>query len=298
MIEALMRIARYLQWQEFVVAFFVMAFASSIPNLFVGLFSALHQIPELSFGEIIGGNLIDMTVALALATLIAKELPAKSRMIQTSAFLTVVVAILPLFLIWDGILDRGDGVILIMAFIFYLFWLFGKKERFSKSYTVENDIHPLKGFKYFLQDLGKIFLGVTILIFAAEGVVMAASYLAENSNLSLPIIGILIVSLGNTLPEIYFAISSARKGETWMILGDLMGSVIITATLVLGIISLVSPIEIANFSPFVIGRAFLVVAALFFFLFIHSGKKVTRKEAVILLLLYLLFIVCELFAKN
>ncbi|MFH1657393.1 MAG: sodium:calcium antiporter [bacterium] len=296
MIEALMRIARYLQWQEFVVAFFIMAFAASVPNLFVGISSALHQIPELSFGDIIGGNLIDLTVVLGLATLIAKELPAKSKIIQTSALFTIVVAILPLVLIWDGTLGRGDGLILISSFIFYIGWLFGKKERFSKTYE-EEEVPPVIGFKHFLKDLGKITLGITILIFAAEGIVRTASYFAESLNLSLPLIGILIVSMGNALPEAYFAIVSARKGKTWLILGDLMGSVIIPATLVLGIVSLITPIVIVDFSPFVIGRFFMIAAALLFLLFISSGKKVTRKEAVVLLGLYIFFIICELSAR-
>ncbi len=297
MIEALMRIARYLQWQEFVVAFFIMAFAASVPNLFVGISSALHQVSELSFGDIIGGNLIDLTVILGLATLIAKELPAKSKMIQTSALFTIAVAILPLVLIWDGILGRGDGLILIFSFIFYVGWLFGKKERFSKTYEEEEEVPPVMGFKHFLKDLGKITLGIMILIFAAEGVVRTANYFAEIFSLSLPLIGILIVSIGNALPEAYFAIASARKGKTWLILGDLMGSVIIPATLVLGIVSLITPIVIVDFSPFVIGRFFMIAVALLFLLFISSGKRVTRKEAVILLSLYVFFIFCELFAR-
>ena len=79
LVSSLARIAKFLGWKEFVVAFFIMAVASSFPNLFIGFFSALHGIPELSFGDIVGGNLIDLTVGVALAALVAKNgLPSKS----------------------------------------------------------------------------------------------------------------------------------------------------------------------------------------------------------------------------
>ena len=293
-VESLIRIARYLGWREFVVAFFIMAFVGTAPNLFIGISSALHKIPELSFGDIVGGNLFDLTIILGLATLIAKELPAKSKMIQTSALFTLAVAVMPLILIWDGTLGRGDGFLLILAFAFYIFWIFGKKERFSKIYEQEDGISLVKEFRGFLLDLGKIALGIIILLLASEGIVRFATSFATDLNLPIALIGILIVSVGNALPEAYFAIASARRGKTWMILGDLMGSVIMSATLVLGIVALICPIRITDFSPFLVGRFFLILAVLFFYLFIRTGKKVTRKEAVVLLLIYFLFLVCEL----
>lgn len=293
-VESLIRIARYLGWREFVVAFFIMAFVGTAPNLFIGISSAIHKIPELSFGDIVGGNLFDLTIILGLATLIAKELPAKSRMIQTSALFTLAVAVMPLILIWDGTLDRGDGFLLILAFVFYIIWIFGKRERFKKTYEQEEGVSLVREFKGFLLDLGKIALGIAILLFASEGIVRFATLFAADLNLPIALIGILIISVGNALPEAYFAIASARRGRTWMILGDLMGSVIMSATLVLGIVALICPIRITDFSPFLIGRFFLVIAVIFFYLFIRTGKRITRKEAVVLLLIYFLFLAGEL----
>ncbi|PIW90270.1 MAG: hypothetical protein COZ92_01170, partial [Candidatus Nealsonbacteria bacterium CG_4_8_14_3_um_filter_40_11] len=85
-VKGLMRMARFLGWKEFVVAFFVMAFAASLPNLFVGISSALQKIPQLSFGDIAGNNLVALTVAVALAAFFSKGgLPAESRTIQTTS---------------------------------------------------------------------------------------------------------------------------------------------------------------------------------------------------------------------
>jgi len=295
-VGGLMRMARFLGWREFVIAFFVMAFAGTIPNLFVGISSAFHKIPQLSFGDVVGGNVVDLTLAVALAALIAKGLPAESRTVQTTSVFTIVVAILPLLLILDGTLGRGDGMILILAFAFYMSWLFSKKERFTMIYEA-NKIPIVKEFKIFIKDLGKAILGVMLLLLAAEGIVRSASFFAESLNLSLAFIGILIVGLGNALPETYFAIASARRGEAWMILGDLMGAVIFPATLVLGVVALICPIKIPDFSPVVIARFFLIISAMFFLLFIRTGRKITKKEALFLLGIYIAFLLVEIFTK-
>jgi cation:H+ antiporter len=121
LVKGLMKIARFLGLREFVVAFFVMAIAGSLPNLFVGINSALHGIPQLSFGDIVGGNMVDLTLAVALAILIGgRSLPARSKLVQTSTVFTVIIALLPLVLIFDGALSGGDGLILISAFFVWI----------------------------------------------------------------------------------------------------------------------------------------------------------------------------------
>lgn len=292
-----MRTARFLGWKEFVVAFFVMAFAASLPNFFVGITSALKGIPELSFGDIAGNNLVALTLAVGLAALFAKKgIPAESRAIQTTSVFTLAAAILPLILIWDGELSRPDGGILILFFLFYLFWLFSKKERFSKIYN-EGESLITKDFKNFVRDIIKVFFGIVFLIIAAQGIVASAQFFAQAFNFPLVMVGVLITGLGSALPEIYFAVISARKDEGWMILGNLMGAVIVPATLVLGIITLICPIKIVDFSPFVIARIFLIISTLFFFFFIKTGRHLTKKEAFILMGIYIIFILVEILTK-
>jgi cation:H+ antiporter len=193
----------------------------------------------------------------------------------------------------DGKLSRPDGIFLIAIFIVYVVWLFSKKERFSKVYNHRQI--PLKyEIKIFLKNLLKLCGGIVLLILAANGMVDSASFFAEGLGLSVGMIGILIVGLGNTLPEIYFGIVSARKGDTGMILGDLMGSVIVPATVVLGIVALIEPIIIESFSPFATARFFVLVSAVFFLLFVKTDRKISKKEAIFLALLYLSFLVSEI----
>ena len=300
LIDGLKRIGRFLRWREFIIAFFVMAFAGSLPNLFVGISSALHKVPQLSFGDIVGGNLIDLTLAVALAVLIGKNaIPTKGKILERSALFTTFVAILPLLLIWDGVLGRGDGLILLSVFLFYIFWLVLNKERFREfSENGEKQMPSiLKEFKVFMKDLGLIVLSFILLLLAAEGIVQSAKFFAVALNISLPIIGILIVGLGNTLPEIRFAVASAKAGKTEMILGNLMGAVIIPATLVLGTVALIHPIIIPNFTPFAIARIFLIISAVAFYIFTRRHRKITKEEAIILLLFYISFVVIEILIK-
>ncbi len=290
------RVAAFLNWKEFVVAFFLVAMAASIPNLSLGISAALRGIPELSFGDIVGGNLVDLTVAVALAALVAKGLPSDGCTVQSTSVFASIVAVLPILLIFDGKLGRADGMILIFCFFLYVFWLFSKEERFKK--VCDGNSTPIvRKFAVFIKDLGRIALGLALLALSAEGIVRSSTYFAGFLNVPLSLVGILIVGLGTSLPETNFAIMSARKGKTGMILGNLMGSVITAATLVLGTVALICPIEIPDFSHFAAGRAFLIAAALFFFFFVKSDKKVTKKEAVFLMILYISFVLVELMMK-
>jgi len=311
LVKYLMSMAKYMGWREFVVAFFVMAFAGSLPNLFVGINSALHGISELSFGEIVGGNVIDMTLAIALAILIGgRALPVRSKMVQTSTIFTAVIAVLPLILIIDSDLGRGDGLILLLAFAIYIFWLFSKEERFRRVYSFKekkptllnflaykNRAKGVREFVKFIKTFFKTIFALMLLLLASFGIVQSVKVFSDTLSVSIPVIGILMVGLVNTLPETYFAIVSARKGRTWLILGNLMGSVIVCSTLVLGIVVLIHPIDNIDFSPFAIARIFLIISAVFFFIVVRTDKKITKKEGVILLLIYIFFLLSEIFFK-
>ena len=294
-IECLAKIARFLGWKEFVVAFFLMAFSCSIPNFFVGIISALNKVPELSFADIIGGNVVELALLGGLAALISRMgLSTQSRTVQGSTIFGIGTALLPLILISDGNLSRVDGILLILTFIFYIFWLFNKKERFEKIYDGIKE--PVR-LKFFLKNLAIFIVSFFLLILAAKGVVKSSLFFANYLKVSLSLIGILIVSLGNSLPDLSFILRAAKKSQDWLILGDIMGGTVITATLVLGIVALIHPIKILDFSPFLIGFFFLIISALFFLFFVRTDRKVTKKEGIFLLSLYVIFFIVEILIK-
>ena len=298
LVSTLVGIAKQLHWREFIIAFFVMAFAASLPNLFVDINAALSGMPEVAFGDIVGGNLVDLTLVLAIAVLFgSKALPAESEMVQKSAIFTSIIAVLPILLVWDSKLDRIDGIILLLTFGLYTWWLFSKEDRFKKTYRGRPQ-NPSKNIFALIVNFVKIIIFLGLLLGCSYFIVNSARLFSTQLGLSLSLVGILIIGLGNCFPEIYFSIISARKGENWLILGDLMGAVIVCATLVLGIIALLFPFEIVDLSPFLITRIFTIIAALIFLLFIRTGRKITKYEGLFFLLIYILFILVQVFLPH
>jgi len=297
LVKILIEIAEYLHLREFIVGFFVMAIAASLPNFFVDINAALHNISGLALGDTIGGNIVDLTLVLALAVFFSEgALDTGSKMVQGSTAFTSALAVLPLLFVLNGSVTRIDGVILIFAFLVYAYWLFSKEERFKKIYS-EKKIKNIKGSLTFLKIILQAALLLALLVLASYGVIYSAQYFAQSLAAPISIIGLLIVGLGNCFPETYFSILSAKKEENWMILGDVMGSIVICATLDLGLVALISPIQIAAASNFSTAAIFTVLAAAIFWMVIKTGRTITKKEGILLLSVYVLFLLSEIFVK-
>jgi len=292
-VQSLLRVAQFLGWKEFVAAFLLAAFSNSIPNFFVGIVSALNKVPELSFGDVIGGNVIEICLLGGLAALISRGgLSTQSRTVQGSTLFATLTAILPLILAWDGVISRNDGLLLIFFFIAYLFWLFRKRERFEKVY---NNLPNGFKLKNFLSNIFGFIGSVFLLLLAAQGVVKSSMFFAEHFHLPIFFIGIFIVALGNNLPDLFFVFQSAKKNQDWLILGDLMGGVVITVTLVLGVVALIQPIKTdVGLGAAALSRIFLAMSGLFFLFFIRTGRRVVKKEGIVLIIICLLFLCLEI----
>ncbi len=296
LVRSLTRIAKFLQISEFVVAFILMAFATTVPEFFVGVMSALHHRPELSFGNIIGSNIINLTLAVGIGVLIAKGLKCEGVVIRRISIYTAIIALLPVLLMLDGSISRVDGVVLLLALVFYLKQLFYQKERFTKVFS--NAFNRKSGhFRLFLKDLGIFFAGLFVLLLSAEGIVWSASFFAQVIGLPLVMIGALIVALGTNLPEITFGVRAIAMGHKNMVLGNLLGAVVANSTLVLGVTVLISPLEIVSFSPYFIGIIFIIIATLFFTLFSRTDQEINKKEALFLLAIYIAFVAFEILIK-
>lgn len=294
LVGSMAKIAKFLGWKEFVVGFFIMAVATSLPNLFIGVISAFNKVPQLALGDVVGANIFDLSVVLAISAFISRAgLSARSRTVQSSAVFTMGIAILPLLLLADGLISRLDGLLLIAAFIFYIFWVFGKKERFEKVYDDAEKI----GFASLFKSLGIFLLSVVFLLLSAGGFVKSSLFFADAFQIPLGLIGMFVIGVGGSLPESFFSWQAAKKGEDWLLLGNLMGGIIIVATLVLGVTALIYPIQVEDSFPFVIARIFLIISAIAFWFFVRSDSKITKKEGVFLLAIYLAFLITEILAK-
>jgi len=294
-IKGLVEIARYLEWKEFMVASLLMAFATSLPELFVSISAALHKKPELALGNILGSNIIVLTLVMGIGTLIAKTLKFKGKILQRASLYACFSASLPLILMLDYKISRLDGVILLFSAFFYFYWLLSQKEKFSK--IIFDKIKQKDGFLLFLKSLAGFALGVFLLLIASEGIVWSASKIAIELNLPLLMIGMFLIALGTSIPEIVFGIKSVNTGHKEMIIGDSIGSVVANSSFILGLTVLISPIEILDFTPYFSIIFFTVMTAFLFVLFARTDREISRKEAIALLFIYILFIVTESFIR-
>ncbi len=295
LVRSIARIADYLGWKEFTVSFLVMSLATAMPEFFVGISSAFRGVPEISFGNIIGQSIIHFTIAVSVCVVLGGAFKIRSKMIMSTAYFSGFMAILPVILVLDKNLSRIDGFILIMSFILYLIWSFSKKRRFTKKYDKITE-YPKNKFvmiKMALRDVGLFIVGAGIIIISAQGIIEASKTIAEILSVPLVVIGVLIVGLGTSLPEMYFSALSARKENDDLMLGNLLGSTAVSVSMVLGVVAMINPISIPDLSPYLISRVFLIISVIVFIYFMTTGRKVTVKEGLLLLLIYILFIFSE-----
>jgi cation:H+ antiporter len=296
LVKSVSNLCKFLGWKEFVVAFFFIAFSVSLPNFTVGIFSALNKVPELSLGDVVGGNIFDLSLCLGIAVLFSRSgILASSRTIQGSALYLFFLIFIFFVFLSDGDLSRLDGFFLLIIFFFYVFWLFQKDDRFKKIY---GEIEEKKEISFFLKNFFFFLFYSFLMISASYGVVISAKFLAEFFKLSIGLIGLFIVAIGNSLPETFFSFQAAKSNQNWLILGNLIGGVIVTMTLVLGIVVLISPIKIQNYTPFFLARFFLLLISIFFLIFLRSHEKISKKEGVFLVLLYIFYLLLAIFQIN
>ncbi len=292
-VNSLTFLARYFKWRDFVMVYFVLVIGASIPNLAVGFFASLQGKPELFFGDVIGNSLITLTLIAGLAAFVNRGLRADSRLVQQSSLFVIFTALLPLLLIIDGSLSRGDGIVLLALFVIYSGWLLSKRRLFD--HTCEGEDVEISGYSLF-KSIGGILLGIPLLILAGKLIVDSSLFFAETFNFQLAVFGFLIVALGTSLPELFFVITAAKKKNNWLALGGIIGDVIVLPTFGLGVIAIISPIKL-NFSPFVPLFVFLFLASTIFVWVIRSGKKISKEEAIPLLIAYIGFLLYEIFSR-
>jgi len=297
LVRSLSQISEILGLKRFTVAFLLMSLATATPELFVGISSALRGISELSLGNIIGQNIIHFTVAVFICVLISGGFQVKSKAVRTTALFSAFIALFPLLLILDGNLSRIDGIILIGLFGVYVFRMLKNSKKHDISFDdseTKNNIPILKKISLFFGDFGHFILGSVLLLIAAQGIVKSSIFFAEKLNMSLAMIGVLIVGIGTALPEVYFSAFSAKKEEGELMAGNLLGSTVVSTCLVLGIVSLISPIYNIELFSYFLSRATLFISVIFFIYFMSTGRKISLKESLVLLAIYAIFISFEI----
>ena len=259
------------------------------PEVFVGITSALSGRPELALGTVIGSNILDLTIVIGVVTLLSRGVKIKSKIIKKDIIYMVGIVILPLLLTLDRKISRIDGAILVAVFALYIWQLTRQERRFKK---VIDDVGKNEATFYSLLTIA----GVFILLISSHYVVRFATAISLELMLPTMFIGLFIVSLGTSLPELLFETKAVITKHEDLAVGDLLGSVITNSTLVVGITSLIMPISV-DLLLFFTSAIFLVLIAFIFMTFAESDKGITWKEGMALILLYVFFVIIESYIK-
>lgn len=284
-IKSLRLIGKSFNWSPFVLSFIFVAISTSLPEIFVGLTSALHKISQLSLGNIIGANIINLTLILGLCAIIAKKIKfEKTTKIKTT--FSLLAGFYPVILALDGTLSRLDGLALFLLFTIYIIFVFLTKKKMPEKNYDGVSKNVLKNFIFLI-------IGLTLLIGSSEVVIRLARELAIVLELPLLLVGLILISLGTTLPELVFGLRASLKKQEEFSLGSSLGSIVTNSCLALGLAAIIFPVEINIFPTFFVGAIFFLLAIVIFSFFIRTHEELSRTEGIFLVLFFIIFLLTQ-----
>lgn len=280
----------------FAITTLFLALATSLPELFVGIISALEGSPNIALGNVLGSNIANLAIVAGLAAAVGGTLKIKNGSTADDLLHAFIAGAAPLVLLFDKTLSRVDAIILISLYGFYNYTILSKRTR---GYEEEDEFFVFRIIRKLQPprtrlELGLVFLFATGLFILSDVIVRLAKMVAGGLGVPVFLIGLFIIALGTSLPELAFEIEAVKKRESSMFMGNLIGSTVANATLIVGITALIAPIKIAAFSEYLLATIFFVVIFCLFYLFTRTKQKLERWEGGVLIGLYLLFLLLEL----
>ena len=274
----------------------ILAFATSIPELVVSVTSALEGRPGLALGTIVGSNIANISLVVGGAALIGGSFSVIGEILRMDSFSVFLAGVLPLMLLIDGRLSRVDGIILLLIYGLYNYGLLNA-HRHSHDHRPTGlfaGVFKRKKISRLNRSLAWLFLGAALLMFAADMIVKLAVSIAGGLNVPVFLVGLFLVGVGATMPELFFEIEAVKKKQAGMVLGNLFGSVVVNSTFILGIAALINPIELAGgLNAYLLSAAVFGVMFLLFWWFVRTKKKLERWEGAVLAIAYLIFAMLE-----
>ena len=290
LITSAVAIGKKLQISEFFLGLIVIGFGTSLCELVVSIDAVIKGSADISVGNVIGSNIANL-----LLVTFAAGLTAELRLIKISRFdiffhLSSHIIFLLIFLF--SYLNKNYGLIFIFLFIFYLYKSF--KNSFSNEVSdikIENDFFSKNSFKKpFLYGVPICLVSILFTLFGADITVDSAISISQALNISDSFIGLTIIALGTSLPEIVTSITAAKKGRSNMIIGNIIGSNIYNLLLILGFVSL---FENFSYNKNILSGdvIFLVVIVTFFSLLILKRVNIGMKISIFCLSFYLIYMI-------
>lgn len=283
------QLSENLKISKYIVGFIIVAIISIIPETFVSINSAIEKVPSLGLATLFGSNVADLTLVFVIIIFFAKRgIKVESKILKNNIIYPFLLLI-PIILGLDGYYSRLEGLGLIITGVIFYYLAFSNrsKEQIVPANTLNNNTNCRKNIYMLILSMALLLVGSHFIITSTVDI---SNYLGINST----IIGIIILGLGTTLPELSFCLSAVKKNHDSLAVGDILGTVLADATIVVGILSLISPFSFPQKIVYTTGM-FMVVASFILFYFMHSGKVLSKRESYLLFLIWCTFVVVEVF---
>ena len=284
-------LARRMNVPELVVGLTIVAAGTSAPELFVSLVSALKGTPDLAVGNVVGSNIMNTLVIVGITAMVAPMAISRQTVSKDMPF-SVVAALLLMAVSLDAfqslslqgnMIGRLDGVLLLAGFAAFMFYTF-REARKGKAEVAAEDGKPLS----IPMCLLLMVLGLAMLVVGSELFVRSASELAATLGVGESVIGLTIVAGGTSLPELATSVVAARKGQSAMAIGNVIGSNVFNILLILGTTAVVCPMQIGGIT--MIDMSMMVASVLLLWLFSYTKLTVARWEGAVLTAAYLAYL--------
>ncbi|MFH0874356.1 MAG: sodium:calcium antiporter [archaeon] len=301
-LKYLIQIIHFLKLHDFTLGFILMSVSTSMPELTVGVMSALGKDPTLGVGTAIGSVIINLSLIVGMVSILARGIKIHNKILKKDLIYMMFIVTAPVILMTDhylwrliGInvspgLSRIDGAILLLIFVLYLIKSMSAEKPFS-AYHSHSDSKGIHKALFFFA------LSLFALLISAHFTVEFAESLSMSLGVSKLIIGMFVLGVGTSLPELVFSTKAALARHEELAIGDLVGSAITNTTLVLGLTAVIYPIYVNTLS-FISSGLFMLMICFIFFTFAESDKELTWKEGISLIILYILFTGIQLYINS
>lgn len=276
-VEGASSVARLLRIPSVVIGLTIVALGTSAPEAAVSITAGLSGNADISLSNVIGSNMFNVLVVLGVCAVIGKSVPTDREVMGRDFFWNLAASVGLLVITLGGTIFRWQGLLLLAAMVVYLFIVIRAA---LANRTEEADEKPLSPVLSIVYIVG----GLAAIVFGGDMVVDNACLIAEAWGMSQTLIGLTIVAMGTSLPELVTSVVAARKGENGLALGNVIGSNIFNILFIMGIASSLVPIAVAAES--VLDMVVLMIVSLATFVFCKSRDEISRKEGIIMLLAY------------
>jgi cation:H+ antiporter len=284
------RLAAALGVSSFVVGLTLVSLGTSAPELVVSGLASHRGSGGLAIGNVLGSNVANIALILGVAALIF-PIRVREELIARDVPIMIATAALIPVLAWSGVISRVEGGFLLILFALYIGYVGMSAYRESASVLALLDErgHPRASRKAAIRDLAAAGGGLVVLSAGAHFLVVSATGLAGALGVPDVVIGLSLVAFGTSLPELAASVSAARRGESQIVIGNILGSNIFNVLLILGAAAVIRPIPVASSvaridAMIVVGLSAALVPVIF------SNRSITRWEGGALFAAYLAFI--------